>query len=124
VSEPWTFTQLLLKHFLADPDMPETVRQWHQAEPDPERRAMLFACAMSEDVIAAFRTDSESPDAVLRAALLRMVVDRVAWRRVVDELLRHFTQPIYLACLTTNSIVGNGCTRPRWSPAVGAGSNN
>ncbi len=88
-----TFTQVILQHFLKDPEMPQTVQEWYQEESDPRQRVIGFAEALAEDVFEAAEGPDDPrdlPEAILQNHVLRLAKKRVDWYRVADTLLRHF----------------------------------
>lgn len=97
---PATFTAAVLRHLLADPSMPETVRHWRQTEADPRQRVQFFAIQLAEGFLETFRFDEDggwNVEGNLGNAVMYLAQAHVNWERIAEVLLRRFTLPVMLA---------------------------
>lgn len=98
-----SWSGVVYRHLVESDDTPATVTVWLQTESDPVKRVSLFAVALAEDYIAAFRRADGVPHADLQNSLMRMALDRVNWHRVARALIRYFGTPVTMANLALNA---------------------
>src|SRR5262245_21334455 len=82
-----SFTGIVLRQLLRDPETPDTVRQWIRSERDPERRAVDFAVQLGTD----FEAMAKSFTDPLLKDWLSLAASHVNWRRVAEKLLERFS---------------------------------
>jgi hypothetical protein len=89
-----TFTRAAARYLLREPDTAEICREWMTSEPDPEKRALLYAVRLSEDVLTTLRArfDERDPEDRMLLAWLELATRHVNWRRVAELLLRRHGQ--------------------------------
>lgn len=91
--KPRTITRAVYDYLASDPDVKETIRDWIDSEPDPERRALLFAVRLSEDLTEDMRALGRGIDGDLHTAWVEEASARVNWQRIAETLLHRFSQP-------------------------------